>query len=98
MMGEILLTPLCANEITAIPKMLEWLDLPGSLVTIDAMGCQGRYCAYRLSPNKAIIRHIALNLLQSQKSAMKRQSIKRLRKMGGWSDDILSAILAQTFS
>lgn len=30
-----------SNEITAIPKILEWLDLRGSLVTIDAMGCQG---------------------------------------------------------
>ena len=29
-----------SNEITAIPKMLEWLDLRGSLVTIDAMGCK----------------------------------------------------------
>jgi predicted transposase YbfD/YdcC len=46
----------------------------------------------------AIIRHIALNLLQSQKNSMKRQSIKRLRKMGGWSDEILSAIISQTFS
>jgi predicted transposase YbfD/YdcC len=29
-----------SNEITAIPKLLEMLDLSGSLVTIDAMGCQ----------------------------------------------------------
>ena len=29
-----------SNEITAIPKILEWLDLKGSTVTIDAMGCQ----------------------------------------------------------
>jgi predicted transposase YbfD/YdcC len=29
-----------SNEITAIPKLLELLDLKGSLVTIDAMGCQ----------------------------------------------------------
>jgi len=29
-----------SNEITAIPKLLELLDLRGSLVTIDAMGCQ----------------------------------------------------------
>jgi predicted transposase YbfD/YdcC len=29
-----------SNEITAIPKLLEWLDLKGSTVTIDAMGCQ----------------------------------------------------------
>ncbi len=29
-----------SNEITAIPKLLELLDLNGALVTIDAMGCQ----------------------------------------------------------
>lgn len=29
-----------SNEITAIPKLLEILDLRGALVTIDAMGCQ----------------------------------------------------------
>jgi hypothetical protein len=46
----------------------------------------------------AIIRHIALNLLQSQKNSMKRQSIKRLRKMAGWSDDVLSAIISHSFS
>jgi predicted transposase YbfD/YdcC len=29
-----------SNEITAIPKLLELLELRGALVTIDAMGCQ----------------------------------------------------------
>lgn len=29
-----------SNEITALPKLLELLDLQGALVTIDAMGCQ----------------------------------------------------------
>ena len=29
-----------SNEITAIPKLLEMLELSGSLITIDAMGCQ----------------------------------------------------------
>jgi predicted transposase YbfD/YdcC/predicted DNA-binding protein (UPF0251 family) len=29
-----------SNEITAIPKLLEIIELSGSLVTIDAMGCQ----------------------------------------------------------
>jgi predicted transposase YbfD/YdcC len=29
-----------SNEITAIPKLLELLDLHGATVTIDAMGCQ----------------------------------------------------------
>jgi predicted transposase YbfD/YdcC len=31
-----------SNEITAIPKLLEMLDLRGATVTIDAMGCQKR--------------------------------------------------------
>jgi len=29
-----------SNEITAIPQLLKMLDISGSLVTIDAMGCQ----------------------------------------------------------
>lgn len=29
-----------SNEITAIPELLKMLDLEGSIVTIDAMGCQ----------------------------------------------------------
>lgn len=29
-----------SNEITAIPRVLEMLDLKGALVTMDAMGCQ----------------------------------------------------------
>ena len=29
-----------SNEITAIPTLLEQLDLPNTIVTIDAMGCQ----------------------------------------------------------
>jgi len=34
-----------SNEITAIPKLLELLDLKGALVTIDAMGCQKEIAA-----------------------------------------------------
>jgi predicted transposase YbfD/YdcC len=29
-----------SNEITAIPALIERLDLVGALVSIDAMGCQ----------------------------------------------------------
>ena len=29
-----------SNEITAIPRLLEMLELNGCIVTIDAMGCQ----------------------------------------------------------
>jgi predicted transposase YbfD/YdcC len=38
-LGEVM-TDAKSNEITAIPKLLELLDLHGALVTIDAMGCQ----------------------------------------------------------
>ena len=31
-----------SNEITAIPKLLEMLDVRGATITIDAMGCQRR--------------------------------------------------------
>lgn len=34
-----------SNEITAIPKLLEMLELAGALVTIDAMGCQREIAA-----------------------------------------------------
>ena len=34
-----------SNEITAIPKLLEVLEISGCLVTIDAMGCQAEIAA-----------------------------------------------------
>src|SRR5262249_7027495 len=34
-----------SNEITAIPNLLDMLDLAGALVTIDAMGCQTKIAA-----------------------------------------------------
>jgi predicted transposase YbfD/YdcC len=34
-----------SNEITAIPKLLEMIDVSGALVTIDAMGCQTEIAA-----------------------------------------------------
>jgi len=34
-----------SNEITAIPKLLEMLELKGAIVTIDAMGCQKEIAA-----------------------------------------------------
>lgn len=34
-----------SNEITAIPRLLERLDLQGRIVTLDAMGCQRDICS-----------------------------------------------------
>ena len=33
------------NEITAIPKLLQMIEISGALVTIDAMGCQTEIAA-----------------------------------------------------
>jgi len=41
-----------SNEITAVPELLEMLDLRGATVTIDAMGCQ-KEIAQKLHENKA---------------------------------------------
>ena len=41
----------------------------------------------------AIIRHVALNLLQRNKP--KRQSIKGLRKICAWDDEVLTKIIAK---
>ena len=41
-----------SNEITAIPKLLDALELAGTVVTIDAMGCQ-REIARRIIEKKA---------------------------------------------
>ena len=36
-----------SNEITAIPKVLNLLDIKGFIVTIDAMGCQREHLKKR---------------------------------------------------
>lgn len=33
-----------SNEITAIPELLELIDIKGAVITIDAMGCQKKIC------------------------------------------------------
>ena len=43
----------------------------------------------------AIIRHIALNLLQQAKLQMKRQSIKGIRKICSWDNNVLTQIISK---
>ena len=64
-----------SNEITAIPELLNILDLAGCIVTIDAIGCQ-----------KEIVKQIALKEAdyvmrierKSRKSAQRDQGLFRL--------------------
>ena len=41
-----------SNEITAIPELIDALDIAGCIVTIDALGCQ-KEIAYRIIENQA---------------------------------------------
>jgi hypothetical protein len=62
-----------SNEITAIPNLLELLDLRGAVVSIDAMGCQ-----------KEIARPIVDNggITISRSRAIRARCVRRSR--GGW--------------
>ena len=46
-----------SNEITAIPELLEILDISGCIITIDAIGCQSKigtiFALDHLSPPRA---------------------------------------------
>lgn len=53
-----------SNEITAIPKLLDMVDIKGSTVTIDAMGCQKTIAKKILSKGADYI----LNLKENQKT------------------------------
>lgn len=51
----------------------------------------------RAAENMTIVRHTALNLLQSAKSNYKDTSLKALRKKAGWGNDTLRSVLLQEF-
>lgn len=54
-----------SNEITAVPKLLEVLDLEGCIVTIDAMGCQKKIVRKIFIEKKA---HYIIALKDNQKT------------------------------
>ncbi|MCC5628030.1 ISAs1 family transposase [Nostoc sphaeroides] len=53
-----------SNEITAIPKLLELLDIVGCIITIDAMGCQKEIAAQIIAKNADYV--LALKANQSK--------------------------------
>ena len=51
-----------SNEITAIPALLDAVDVSGSTVTIDAMGCQTEIAAKIIEKNADYILALKGNL------------------------------------
>lgn len=82
----------CIRSHWAIENNLHWI------LDMSFGEDQSRIRSQNAPQIMGIIRHMALNLLQLTKNQMKRQSIKRLRKMAGWDDQTLTTILTQQFS
>lgn len=77
-----------SNEITAIPKLLEMLDISGSLVTIDAMGCQveiarkivdggGDYCLSAKANQPTLYQGIVDHFLEHMEDDFARTKVRR---------------------
>lgn len=67
-----------SNEITAIPELLKMLDVQGSIVTIDAMGCQKEIAEKIIESNADYILGVKGNqksLRDEIQTAFKHQSI-----------------------
>ena len=72
-----------SNEITAVPKLLELLELTGAVVTLDAMHCQkettqatrdkGAHYVLTVKANQIVgaLRRLALSILKRDTSVKK---------------------------
>ena len=54
-----------SNEITAIPQLLQLLELHGAVVTIDAMGCQRTIAAQIIDQKVVNIRCTGVGALDT---------------------------------
>ncbi len=71
-----------SNEITAIPKLLEILELSGCLVTIDAMGCQTEIAAAIVAAEADYVLAVKGNqptLLRGHSRLLRRHMDRRFR-------------------
>lgn len=82
-----------SHEITAIPELLELLDLKG-VVDVCFREDEQRHWAGNSAQNLAWLRKMALCLLKAEKHS-KGKSIATRRLLAEWKDDYLLSVLAQ---
>jgi len=62
-----------SNEITAIPELLDQIDISGAIVTIDAMGCQKAIAAKIIAGNGNFVIGVKGNHQPAQAPSLQRQ-------------------------
>jgi predicted transposase YbfD/YdcC len=80
------------NEIVAIPKLLELLDLKGATVTIDAMGCQKSVAQQILDQKGNYILAVKGNQPTLHGQIVGSFNEARLEKFAGWTHDYAEGI------
>jgi predicted transposase YbfD/YdcC len=76
-----------ANEIVAIPKLLELLDLKGATVTIDAMGCQKEIARQIIAQKGNYVLAVKENQPTLHEQIVRSFKEARLEKFAGWNHD-----------
>lgn len=80
------------NEIVAIPKLLELLDLKGATVTIDAMGCQKQIAQQIIEQKGHYILAVKENQPMLHQQIVMTFTEARLEKFTGWMHDYAESV------
>jgi len=81
-----------ANEIVAIPKLLELLDLKGATVTIDAMGCQKEIARQIIAQKGNYVLAVKENQPTLHEQIVMTFKEARLEKFQGWKHDYAESV------
>jgi predicted transposase YbfD/YdcC len=81
-----------ANEIVAIPKLLELLDLKGATVTIDAMGCQKQIAQQIIDQKGDYVLAVKENQPTLHEQIVNSFKEARLEKFKGWKHDYADSV------
>jgi predicted transposase YbfD/YdcC len=76
-----------SNEITAIPKLLKLLELAGSIVTIDAMGCQREIAAQIIAQDGDYVLGLKGNQSTMQEAAEDFFTVAKMNEFAGVKHD-----------